>query len=140
MTRDEFYQGIVNMSDGEKIKLAHQSMLEILSALKNADFSEEEAIGFLVNLTASFVGADNLVTAREFALFKAITDVNWDFDHFFDVMKGYNPSANDELDRLLDNIGGDFKLACLRYGIAFLAIDDKLESAELRLFEKFWAD
>ena len=141
MTRDEFYQGIVDMSDGEKVKMAHNAMLAILQALKGADYSDEDAINFLVSLTASFVGADNLVSAKEFALFKAITEVPWDYDQFFQIMGNYDRAAgNRALDELLDKVGGDFKTACLSYGMAFLAIDDKLSGNEVDLFERFWAD
>ena len=135
MTFNDLYQTVVNYSDAEKINLARNSFRKIAEYFEDGD----NFAAFIVNLTAVFAGADNLVSRREHELFITITELNMDYDTFYDVVNKLDDAqARAAVDNIVDNAGGEFKDACLMYGLAFLSFDDKITPEEKEFFERIW--
>ncbi len=135
MTFNELYQQVVNYSDAEKINIARNSLSKIAEFFENSD----NFVAFIVNLTAVFAGADNLVARKEHELFITITNINMDYETFYNMVNELDDAqARAAVDNLLDGAGGEFKDACLMYGLAFLSIDDKITGAEKEFFERIW--
>lgn len=135
MTFSELYQQVVNYSDREKINIARNSFATIANFFEDG----EKFAAFIVNLTAVFAGADNLVSRKEHELFITVTDLNWDYETFYNMVNEIDDAqARAAVDNLLDKVGGEFKDACLMYGLAFLSIDDKITAAEKEFFERIW--
>lgn len=139
MSFSTMYQEVVNMSDSEKITLAQNAFVTISKGLAAMDIEDDAYVSFILSLSACFAGADRLVTAKEYALFATVTGLDIDFESFYNMVCNLDSDEiRESLDSIIDDAGGDFKDACLCYGLAFMSIDDKISTEEQAFFEKIW--
>lgn len=133
----EYLQGIVNLSDEDKVALGKDSLNKFLNGLVRGGIPKEQLQDIVIGFVRFFVSADRSCTTGEYNFFKAVTGFNISPDEFFDLTNG---GAAEEYQKAVYEFAGilnnEDRVALVVFGAALLSSDDAITPEEADMIDR----
>lgn len=133
----ELMQEVVNASDRERIALGKEALYNTISVLKNHGLKDDDGSKFIMSIIKVFVSADRRCSQAEYDLIRAITEIDFSEDEFYEISNG---GADAEFvrafDETIDCLEPEEKAHICLFGLTILASDEKMTKEEQDLFTR----
>ena len=133
----EYLQGIVNLSDEEKVALGRDSLNKFLNGLVRGGIPKDQLQDIVIGFVRFFVSSDRSCTTGEYNFFKAVTGFELTPDQFFDLTNG---GAAEEYQKAVYEFAGilnqEDRTALVVFGAALLSSDDTITKEEAEMIDR----
>lgn len=139
---EKVYLTYVNDNQESLANQAKDYLTKIYKEFINISKSEKTAFLFAVNLLASYIDADHIITTNEWALFNYIFDIDSSsaYGKLESIVEDFRKNTSyDELDNIIDNCDPELKKIIIKFGLCVCAIDEKITISEQEIIEKYAA-
>lgn len=138
MEVDGIIAKVASLTVQERLNLARNTYADLMARLSEK-YGDEEAVKIFITFVKVFVSADKVTTDAEYALFKLITECNWSFSDFYEMTNGgSDPELVDAVDRFIDSLDEDGKIASVVMAMSFMTIDGEITESERQTLQKFY--
>ena len=134
---DRMLTKIVNMSDEQKIHIGRRASRELLRYLRNDDYSDDEIMDWIKDLSKLIICADHKVVQKEYEWFCNVTRMDLTDVEFFDAVKdGDNKSFVKRMLIRIQDLPDRTRKAMVMFCSALAASDDIINADEIDMLSK----
>ena len=134
---DRMLTKIVNMSDEQKIHIGRRASKDLLRYLRNDDYSDDEIMDWIKDLSKLIICADHKVVQKEYEWFCNVTRMDLTDVEFFDAVKdGDNKSFVKRMLIRIQDLPDRTRKAMVMFCSALASSDDIINADEIDMLSK----
>ncbi|MCR4911768.1 MAG: hypothetical protein K5925_04525 [Bacilli bacterium] len=136
---DDVFNKYLHMTYREKVEVAREMIGDMAPFLMKLDLGEEDRINFYISLVRLFAGADQKLSLEECKLFNDIFSIDLTLKEFSTLMVGNDEEFVTSMDKIIDMMDDEVKVAACSFGLVFLSVDRNINESERKVFERILA-
>lgn len=128
---------VVNATPSQRIALGRHALADVLAFLAQNEIEPDNISKLVAGLIIIFISADKEGSLDELETIRAITDIDFTEEEFYQMLKGgYDHEAIKALEDVIESLPPHQKASVCLFGLSILASDGELTKEEEKLFNR----